>query len=73
MEENLLGQVDQYSEIQSFTSKHGIVVQNWRTQHNKNSQFFGVTAMRKWFEDKVIALPYASDSRDETDKLCAAS
>lgn len=70
VEENLLGDYYKYSEIRDITSRHGIHVQNWRTDHNKNSQFFGVTSLARLFRDKNIILPYAdTESRDLSDKL----
>lgn len=67
-EKNLLGNLSEYKEITDYTTPHGIIVQNWRTDNNKNSQFFGVTALASLFTGRNIILPYAdSDSKTLTD------
>ena len=70
VEENLVGDYHQYSEIKDVVYRHGIHIQMWRTQHNKNSQFFGVTSMARLFTDGNMVLPYGDTaSRDLSDKL----
>lgn len=69
-EENLLGDLNQYQEIQEAIRPHGIYVQTWHTGHNKNQEYFGVTGLSTLFEEKQIILPYAdAESQMVTDTL----
>lgn len=70
VEENLLGQVEKYQEIRAVKARRGLMVQNWRTDRNKNSQHYGVTSLATLFNEKIMVLPYATpESRDLSDKL----
>lgn len=69
-ERNLLGELTQYQEIQQTIHPHGITVENWRTGHNKNDQYFGVTSLASLFKERQIVLPDAdNESKTLTDKL----
>lgn len=58
-EMNLLGDLSSKREIREFTSRHGIHIQDSRTGHNKNNQFFGVTGLAPLFKNNNIILPYS--------------